>query len=60
MDASHNVKKLTGQDNVFNSHFIGELKTRKTNPSIRKIQIKPIIEFSMDGLENVNFIPNEK
>jgi hypothetical protein len=51
---------LTGHDSVFNIHFIGELKTRKINPSIRNIQIKLIIELSVVGLENENFIHSEK
>jgi hypothetical protein len=51
---------LTGQDKVFNNHFIGELKTRKTNPSIRNIETKLIIELSIAGFEKVNFIHKEK
>jgi hypothetical protein len=60
IDANHSVKKLTGHDNVFNIHLMGELKTRNTNQSIRNIQIKLIIEFSTVGFEKVNFIHNEK
>ena len=60
IEANQSVKKLTGQDNVFNIHFIGELKIRKTKPSIKNIHIKLIIEFSILGFENVNFIHNEK
>jgi hypothetical protein len=50
---------LTGQDTIFNNHLIGELKTRKINPSTRNAPIKPITEFSTAGFENVIFIHNE-
>ena len=59
IDANHNVKKLTGQDKVFNIHLIGELKIRNINQSIKKAQINLIIEFSMVGLEKVILIHNE-
>ena len=59
IDANHSVKKLTGQDNVFKIHFIGELKTRNINPSTRNAATKLTIEFSILGLENEIFIHRE-
>ena len=60
IEANQRVRKLTGHDNVFNIHLMGELKTRNTNQSIRNIQTRLIIEFSTDGFEKVNFIHSEK
>ena len=51
IEANQRVRKLTGHDNVFNIHLMGELKTRNTNQSIRNIQTRLIIEFSTDGLK---------
>jgi hypothetical protein len=59
IDASHRVKKLTGQDNAFNIRFIGELKTRKTNHKTTKVQISIIIDFCIAGSEKLTFIQIE-
>ena len=56
MDASHSVRKLTGQDNVFNIRLIGELKIRNINQRTRNVHIKVIIEFCISGFENAIFI----
>ena len=55
IDANHSVKKLTGQDNVFSIHFIGELKIRNIRPRIRKVQINIIMDFSISGFEKLIF-----
>ena len=59
IDASHKVKKLTGQDKVFNIRFIGELKTRKTNHKTTNVQISIIIDFCIAGSEKLTFIQIE-
>lgn len=56
IEASQRVKKLTGHDNVFKIHFIGELKIRNIKPRIRNVQIVAIIDSHMLGI-NVIFIP---
>lgn len=59
IDASHNVKKLTGQDKVFNIRLIGELKTRNTNHRIRNAQTRVIIDFCISGFAKLIFIHME-
>lgn len=59
IEASQKVRKLTGHDNVFRIHFIGELKIQNTSQRARKLPIKLIMEFSIDGLENEILIHNE-
>ena len=59
IEANHSVIKLTGQDTIFRSHFIGELKTRNINPRTRNAQTKLNIEFSISGFVKLIFIQIE-
>ena len=58
IDRSPNVSILTGHDNVFNIHFIGELNTQKIRPNIKNIHIKPTIQLADEDSAIFICIPN--
>ena len=49
IEASPNVKKLIGHANVFNIHFIGELKTRNISQRIKNAKMSETVEFHISG-----------
>jgi hypothetical protein len=50
---------LTGQDTIFNNHFIGELNTQNINQRTKNAQTNVKIDFSTLGSAKVIFIQIE-